>query len=391
MRVGFNYPTSYNRFGSDFGPNIWVSTADWQSRNALEAAGNVSAIPLPPLFDHVDRNLANLKKMGIEVVRWFILGNGNSYGPAPTRRIRRTTSASYYNDYEFSPPARVDSRFRRDFEELLKRFRTAQLQLVPSLISFEFGSNQKTGTGPSPGTGWGGRADVIRDPAKRKTFLDTMLAELLAASAAYRDQIYAWEVVNEPVWLCLDIGALSVPEWSPRQPEVTWSQMTDFLNDATGRINSAGFQSTVGHRYFDDLARFPTGSMPQFHYYGEHHWYAVGAYKSDPPKIGGGGLFGGRKPFLGELDSSRNRFGDAWSELGRADSTEERLRLLAREGCDLALVWPDLAGAKSGRVPAATIKAEQALVDTNDVLKLLSATRSEIVAYTKGTLPPAGE
>jgi hypothetical protein len=57
MRVGFNYPQSYNRFGSDFGPNIWVPKEVWAKHNELEAAGRLSEIPLPPLFDRVDRNL----------------------------------------------------------------------------------------------------------------------------------------------------------------------------------------------------------------------------------------------------------------------------------------------------------------------------------------------
>ncbi len=393
MRIGFNYPHSYNRFGSDFGPNIWVSDLDWDKYNALEASGNLASIPLPPLFDHVDRNLANLQKMGFSVIRWFVLGNGNAYGLAPTRVLRWVSKFFNYYDYTFTPPLTVDKRFRRDFEELLKHFKIMQLQLIPSLISFEFGSRDKAGTGPAPGTGYGGRADVIRDPAKRKVFLDTMLAELLATSIPFKEQIFAWEVINEPVWLCQDIGPLSTPNWASRIPEISWSEMTDFLNDALKRIKDAGFESTVGHRFFDDLKRFPTGSIPQFHYYCEHRWYAVGSYKSDPENIKGANLFGGNsKPILGEFDSAENRFGESWKkDLGSTDSTAERLRLLEREGCDLALIWPDLGGAKEGRVSPTTLQPEIDAVNKNDVIKLLGTTRQEIVNHTGGTMPPVNE
>jgi hypothetical protein len=395
MRVGFNYPFAYNRFGSQIGPDIWVSAADWDTYNKLAAAGQVNRIPLPPMFDHVDRNLANLKRMGLEVVRWFLLGNGNNYGPAPTRVLRMPQIGKFpLPSIDFTPPPTLDQRFTRDFEELLKRFATAKLQILPSLISFEFGAADKSGPGPN-GTGYGGRADAMTDPAKRKIFLDTVLGSLLAVSAGYRDQVYAWEVINEPIWLCRGFGPNSVSEWGPRQPELTDQQMSDFLSDAINRINNVGFQSTVGHRYFDDLSRYPTGLLRQFHDYNEHSFWntiALG-YSNDPPQIRGGGLFTGNpKPILGEFDSSHNRFGDPWAkDLRGSDTTLTRLGLLASQGCEMAFIWPDLGGAKRGRVPASALTAEQNAVDASDVIKLLPDTRDYIAKFTNGTTPPPGE
>jgi hypothetical protein len=395
MRVGFNYPFGYNRFGSQVGPNIWVSPADWDKYNKLAAAGQVNLIPLPPIFDHVDRNLANLKRMGVAVVRWFLLGNGNNYGPAPSHLLRLPQFGRFpVPAVEFTPPPTLDPRFSRDFEELLKSFATAELQVLPSLISFEFGAALRSGPGPN-GTGYGGRADAMTDPAKRTTFLDTVLGGLLAVSARYRDQVYAWEVINEPVWLCRGFGPNSVPEWSSRQPELTDQQMSDFLSDAVGRINDAGFQSTVGHRYFDDLSRYPTGTLRQFHDYNEHSFWSTIApgYSNDPPRIRGGGLFtGSQKTILGEFDSSHNRFGDPWAkDLDNGDTTLTRLGLLAREGCELALIWPDLGGAKPGRVAESTLAAERKAIDASDVIKLLPDTRDGIAKFTGGTAPPPGE
>ena len=352
-------------------------------------------------MDHVDRNLENLGKLGISVIRWHVLGNGNSYGPAPVKHITLTFDV----DWSFDPPLTVDKRFRRDFEELLNHFKNVQqtlrnslkdpnlkLQLMPILIDYQFGARYYplAGNGPLPGVGHGGRSDVIRDPHKRKQFLDTVLAELLAACSEFKEQIFAWDVINEPVWLCRGFGPLSSPLWNPRVPEVSPPQMTDFLTDAIKRISKARMDSTVGHRYYADLARFPTGSIPQFHYYAENHWYKPqyndpagidGKKLFDPVKITGIPEFGDRrvKPILGEFDSDFNPHGEPWPDLhGKKDSTYERLALLSQEGCDLSLIWPDLSD-------------KLTIVVKGDVIKLREETRKMIRRYTKGTLPPPNE
>ncbi|WP_103653284.1 hypothetical protein [Bacillus thuringiensis] len=386
MRLGYNYPYSHLMDGSDIGPYIHVDPAEWKKRNDLEATGNISSIPLPPLFDHIDRNLRNLKNMGFSVIRWFILGNGTNYGPSPKRVIRY--KMSYWKnpmpivEYNFDPPPIIDKRFRRDFEELLRRFKAAKLQLIPSLIDFAFGSELLVPSGCC------GRADVIRIPAKRKIFLDTMLAELLEASKPFKEQIFAWEVINEPIWLCTPFGPLSKPEWNPRRTEVSSDEMTEFLNDAIQRIEKAGFQSTVGHRFYSDLTKFPTGSIPQFHTY----YSSIFGY-SDPVPMQGKRLWRANpKPILGEFDSDQNRYGEVWaSDLGTKDSTLERLKLLEREGCDLALIWPELGDAKKGRISEDVKQKEQDVLTKKDIIKLLDKTRQAIVNYTGGILPPKDE
>src|SRR6476659_9124379 len=145
MLVGFNYPVSHNRFGDQIGPELWVDPGTFAKYDRMEAAGDLSSIPLPGLFDKVDRNLANLKKMGVKVVRWFLLGNGNNYGPRPIEVWRPPQKVSP----KFTPPSNLDKRFRRDFTELLSRFRKLEMQIIPSLISFEFGSDVKCGPGPN--------------------------------------------------------------------------------------------------------------------------------------------------------------------------------------------------------------------------------------------------
>jgi hypothetical protein len=38
----------------------------------------------PPWFSQIDAELANLKSIGVEVIRWFVLMDGGSYSPMPT-------------------------------------------------------------------------------------------------------------------------------------------------------------------------------------------------------------------------------------------------------------------------------------------------------------------
>lgn len=409
MQVGFNYPMSYNRFGADIGPNPHVGVKQWLAERKLAEQKKVSKIPLPPLFDHLDRNLQNLKKMKIEVVRFFLLANGfNYYGTGPTRRNTPSPNpAAPYYDWRFIPPFATDPRFIYHFELLLQRFKEAGLKIIPSLISFEFGGNSRSRD--EKGLAPGGRADCIKDRNTRLLFLGTIFKDLVNLSKKYKEQIFAWEVINEPYWNYVPIGPLSqVPTAGPfpgsdhpalgglaRYPEVTFDEMNEFIGQAIELIDSHGLPSTVGHRFFRDFTdrenlpweninppqsfRYFAGSKPQFHY------YAKPAFSfGDPYQIKSRGLFQRNpKPFLGEFDSALNRFGKPWPELKGRDTTFNRLELLRQEGCELALLWPDLG--------APGYKVEIEHIVKNDPIKLVAATREAIVKFTGGTLPPPDE
>jgi hypothetical protein len=413
MRLGFNYPWSLNRYGADIGPNPHVDLKQWQAEEALAKQNQLAAIPLPPLFVQLDRNLHNLRAMEISIVRFFLIGNGFNYvGFGPTWRGRASPNPSLpYYDWAFSPPLGTDPRFAFHFNELLVRFKKAHMQMIPSFIDFGFAGNSRPrdpkGLAPA------GRADCISNPNARSIFLQTLLNDLLMTSAKpqHKDVIVAWEVMNEPYWNCSPFGPLTPnPPTNPRgegppplgglarYPEVDDKQMNDFLGEAVQAIRAHGFASTVGHRFFRDIydeqsqtARFVTGTMPQFHYYAKH---AFGF--GDPPQIRDTPLFTPHpvksngsaasqtqpRPFLGEFDSDLNRYGKPWPDL-KADTTLERLKLLAASGCELAVIWPDLGGD--------SFPDEQARVLKDDLIKLTQPTRKAIVAFTGGELPPDDE
>jgi hypothetical protein len=398
MMVGFNYPMSFNRYGADIGPNPFVPLAQFNAERALEAKGRASAaqIPLPPLFANLDRNLRNLKAMGIDVVRFFLLANGFVYGNAPIpRNTPSPVPAAPFFDFAFSPPTRTDERFKLHFAELLKRFKAAGLKIIPSLIDFFWVA--KSSPPDAKGLAAGGRADCINDANKRSTFLNTVLADLLVESLNFKEQIYAWEVINEPIWCVSTIGPLSQPPFSPptpgqvlagvfRVPEVTDVQMNLFISEAVQLIENVGFPSTVGNRSFSDLldlttgkpGLFLTGNRPQFHFYSKAFFDG---------SIKGQRLFrrffrDRQKAFLGEFDSDFNTFGKPWTPDLAQDTTLNRLNLLQSEGCECALIWPD-------KGPNASARSAQNLPpDVADPIKLRDRTRKAIVQFTGGILPP---
>ena len=317
--------------------------------------------------------------------------------------------------WNFRPPNQTDPDFTTTFRQMLRAFKQAKMKIIPSLISFEFGGNRgepdnrgKDGKASAAG---GGRSDCFTDVNKRTTFLNFVLADLLLVSKEPefdKDMIFAWEIMNEPQWNINPFGPHSRHNLPPpsaggpeltkfaRVPELTDVQMNAFLADGVQLIEAMGFESTVGHASFSDIldintgkvAPLVTGSKPQFHYYSR--------ILVDPGQIENSRLFfpffpNGQKAFLGEFDSDLNRSGNPWQELKSKglDTTLARLRLLQKEGCELAVLWPDM-GAPVTHGGAPDSGELKHIVD-DDPIKLLPTTRNAIVRFTGGQLPPASE
>jgi hypothetical protein len=223
--------------------------------------------------------------------------------------------------------------------ELLERAAAHRLQIVPSFVDFSLVSASYE----PPWGGGGGRAALLRDEAGRGRLLD-LLSELLEASRGFERTIFAWEVMNEPSWAMRWIAPPTrpprTPPWWPHRPAVSRAALVAFLARACRRIERAGFASTVGHRFAHDLARFPTGTRPQLHYYAQVYPTA------DRPDLPSARLRDGRVAFLGELAAGAH--GKPWRALEGRDQRGATARVLERlthareKGFELALLWPDL-------------------------------------------------
>ena len=259
MQVGVNYP--WFDYGWDFG----LGPPAWRGARTT-----------PRCFEQVDGHLDRFRGLGISVVRWFILGDGLTYGTGVDAPRLDQSSAG---DWRFEPPS-LDAQFVGHFEELLDRFaRTATadapaIQLLPVLIDFHFcdrgvraveevDPSDPLATREDPGWVKQGRVDAIQDPAKRSRFLTAVLDPLLRVSVRHPDVIYAWELINEPDWVTK--GWYPHPFGNPPVPEVA---MREFLEDGKQRIRAAGFRPTIGFGSIRTLRRAGvTAEINQFHYY----------------------------------------------------------------------------------------------------------------------------
>lgn len=377
MKVGYGYPWAFEEYGFNFGPVF---------RGQFPLGG------LPHWKNTLPQRLDELKGLGITIIRWFILGNGLNYGKittdsrgviqtmqAPTERIpierniplRIGSRQVPSSGWEFDPPDQLHPLFIDHFRQMLQVIREKRLQVLPSLVDFPFFA-MPTGRLPfdpdrnlaprDPNSGKG-RTDIMTIPNKRRQFFDTVLEPLLQASVPFQNEIFAWELMNEPSWL---FNTFTVVD---NDPKMNKSDVVTFLKEGLRRIESHpefAEKSTVGHRFHNDLENevlfggLPTGKIPQFHYYGKF-------FDNDvvPPARG--------KKFVGEIAVGANtnflpRFradqAAPWPELQGADSTDTvfvRLKLLAKLGYKEAFIWPDekdLAGTDRVKLSAA---AQQSL------------------------------
>jgi hypothetical protein len=347
MKLGFNYAWAFEQYGQNFGPVFFPPPADG----------------LPTWKNTLPRNLGQIKRLGMSIVRWFILENGLNYGvlkvdpdgriseiglPVPLPPPLIPPIFPQQPKFRFEPPKTLHPLFGQHFRFMLENFRQQKMQVIPSLVDFPMFSSPKH-LKPSGG---GGRLDVAIDDVKRKLFLDTVLEPLLDISVEFKDEIFAWEVMNEPSWLTRRFAPPVGNITGTEDPFMTEAQLTTFLREGLDRIerrNEFRNKSTVGHRFVGDLNTFPTGTLPQYHYYGKTAPLLGGDPSSIPPRKDA------KNAFIGEfspefaasklyLDALNFEQGAPWPDCKGSDITDtvvERLKILTRQDYQLALVWPD--------------------------------------------------
>jgi hypothetical protein len=313
MLAGLNYP--WMNYGWDFGvpPPGWRSPVSWQ--------------------DDISAQLPHWRKLGVSVVRWFILADG----------------------LNLSREHSLDAAFLDDFACMLGSF-SPEVQVLPVLLDFptafpalDARASEQTlqiwraeGEAPRLPYGYfkGGRSDIFNDPAISRQFVQGVLDPLLEISRAYRENVFAWEVINEPEWIVRRRRLGRTWGGLPEHAKVSAASMAEFFRVALARIASEGFSSTIGFtcarmlsawtREIGPLIGDLDGFLPQHHYYPGPQDYLEALEGST---------------ILGEF-STRQQEGDdnpharSWPELppGR-QSLSDRLTLAAERGYSLALPW----------------------------------------------------
>jgi hypothetical protein len=269
------------------------------------------------------------------VVRWFILGDGLTYGTGPDAPKLDRSAPRDGTGWRFGPPA-LPSEFSDHFEALLQSFAEQgtgphSVRLLPVLADYKFCEpgvwpvvRQDPALGHEvPDEGWvkGGRVEAIT--ANRRQFIEQVLWPLLRLSSGYKDAIYAFDVFNEPEWV--------TSGWHPdRRTDhpVDEIEMRAFLEDSMSAIREAGFKSTVGFGLIETIRQSGLcADINQFHHYSD----GSRSLERNP--------FDPRHPgIIGEFATSTVQ--DTWPELRqRSQRILERLKFAQCQGYALALPW----------------------------------------------------
>ena len=288
--LGANLP--WVDYGGDFGANAWHPT------------GGLSR---PASQDRLEAAFARFAAAGVKRVRWFMFCDGRA-------------------GLRFAPdgtPLGLDDHVLADVEVALAAARRHDIRIMFALLDFYFLQAAEV----SGGVRMRGHADVFRDPAKRRAFMDTVVAPL---ADRYGDDpaILAWDVINEPEWSVFGAGA-----WKPAQ-SVAAADLRAFVREATATLHARATQPvTVGSastRWLDLV----TGLGLDFY---QPHWYdhferkaplgrPVAELGLDRPVVLGEFPTRGSKKAPGQvLDAVRGAGyggGFAWAQLSSDEATD---------------------------------------------------------------------
>lgn len=305
MKVGINFP--WINYGWDFGPPPpeWVSSIDeWRAAK----------------HQKIVNTLGELAELGIESIRWFILGDGTNYGlgeEAPRLRAGKWRFDPLPSTHPFH------AQMIEDFRFLLSTCRETGLQLLPSLIDYQWAWPGVIPDG-SRNIVKGGRGLLLTDAARREAFFDNVLDPLLQLSLEYKEVIVAWELINEPEWVVS-------PPWykfwqNDPQRMIPQSRMNEFLQAGVARINqfeNGVFKSTIGFAYPRSQTEWRSigATLDQFHYYPSPEERLPDLHKG---------------AIIGELATAADF--RPWAELTR-QTVYARLRLIESRGYSAAWLW----------------------------------------------------
>ncbi|HEX3444521.1 MAG TPA: hypothetical protein VHS80_07360 [Chthoniobacterales bacterium] len=187
--LGANYPWYNGYRGLDLGPYLGSKTIATVAFNSPRnsAYGRDIQSPSIPIrsgttgfnADGIAAQLQDMQGIGIHVLRWFFGGDGRSFMLFDQR----------------DNCTGLDSTAAQNVDRVLALAETHQVYLVPVLFDFRFigGDHWLKFEDGSSGTG---RADVVRDPEKRKSLIENFVKPLVKRCAESKAILY-WEIMNE--------------------------------------------------------------------------------------------------------------------------------------------------------------------------------------------------
>jgi len=351
LEVGFNYPWPWDKYGIYLGsgspPGADPSLSKW--------------------VDTLKANLVTLQQLGITVVRIFLMGNLANWGTVQKREWNN--GKDWW--WDFTPPSQLDSLFKDQLDAMFAAFAASQMKVIPSLVDFGAACDVRN----PDGRGMGVRCEIWKRFPTQKQFFDMVLEPFLDISMKHIDSIFAWELMNEPIWVTLPPSMFGKPLNSFVDRFLPASDMETFLKEGLQRIQARvttvpdpanpgtqkqthAFKSTVGHRFawnLDQLPLFgttwPSGDIRQFHYYPSTEQFLDRMDDTLPNSRQTRGAILGEFAAGPPVAAKHHKF---WPEipgesgLSTSDRMLRRLELIERKGYGLALIWPDLDGSAPG-------------------------------------------
>ena len=329
MILGINYP--WADYGADFGNRRSLGLADalgaaepsW-TREVDPPAGTTKGNEITGCQLYAD--LIRLRRLGVECVRWFVFADGITLKG-------KSNTGNPIGDV----PTTLPDGFARHFERFLAVFKEAHMQVIPVLFDHLFATHGRImvsgreypmpsaetnpstfreslvhylnglavdGSPPPEVLLKGGRAKWILESDQRESLVK-LVAQLmeLAKQKRFTDQIYAWEVMNEPDLCMTDYngaagGISPVTGTGKSVPVMSNPALESFMVNCIGAIVKAGFKATIGFHRIEALvsrldekrdplhggiykARMAGGELlPQFHYYPETFPYVAPRHSS---------------------------------------------------------------------------------------------------------------
>lgn len=330
LKLGFNYPWAFDKYGLFFGIHRANPELSPEPPPPERATDPVLAeeMAIERWVDVFQARMSFLREqLGVSVVRIFLFCNAINWGRLVTR-----SDPFGGRSVRLEPPPYLHPRFRFHLRHILRCCAAAKLKVMPVLLDFGIGEPERPAVQ---------RLSILSDDV----FFDQVLEPLLEESKPYEDTLFAWELINEPVWLTtryfpFRLSVRAPRTWLPTGPLVSEGVLSRFLDEGVRRIEAAGFPSSVGHRFFRDLKRFPTGNRPQFHFYPTF-------FNDDPRELPDALTTGlSHPPLLGEFGARADQ-GGGWRECkgrdfgGTRQRVFERLCAAERKRYELAMVWPD--------------------------------------------------
>jgi hypothetical protein len=208
--AGLNYPW---KTGQDFGTGAWGH----------------SGVSDPTTYREIDADFANMAAQGVRVVKWRVFNDGR-YG----LRVAEDGTVAGLDELVFP-----------DLDAALEIARRHDMYLVLTLFS----SGLWTADCQSGGVHFGGQAQTLTDPARRRALVEHAVVPTLEHLAS-SDRVLAFEIIAEPDW-----GVVELNQQQDARIKLPAGTLRDFIGEVSQAVHQhTRALATVESNRFSNMA-----------------------------------------------------------------------------------------------------------------------------------------